>query len=330
MAQSPIVATVDFEQDGLQHGFLRLPHSRDDSAWGSIMIPITTVRNGEGPTALLTGGNHGDEYEGPIALFDLAQSIDHSDIRGRVIIVPAMNYPAVRVARRTSPVDGGNLNRLFPGRPDGTITEKIAHYFDSVLLPRADIVLDIHSGGRSLDFLPFAAVHQLDDPAQQARCEAAMEAFGAPFSMLLLELDNKGMYDSAAEEKGKVFLSTELGGGGTSRAVTVGIAKRGVRDVLRHVGILAGEVEPRKSVRLNMPGDDCYLISQSNGLVEPCLDLGDAVEKGDPIARIWPIERSGVPPAVYEAPIDGLLAARHFPGLIQIGDCLAVIGVPDD
>lgn len=330
MSASSIVATVDYEKDGIQHGFLRLPYSRDESAWGSIMIPITSARNGDGPTALLTGGNHGDEYEGPIALFDLAQSIEPTDIQGRVIIVPAMNYPAVRVARRTSPLDGGNLNRLFPGRPDGTVTEKIAHYFDSVLLPKADIVLDIHSGGRSLDFLPFAAVHQLDDNVQQARCEAAMEAFGAPYSMLLLELDNKGMYDSAAEEKGKVFLSTELGGGGTSRAATVGIAKRGVRDVLRHAGILSGELEPRKSVRLNMPGDECYLISQSNGLVEPCQDLGGAVKKGDPIARIWPIERSGIMPSVYEAPIDGLLAARHFPGLIQTGDCLAVIGVPDD
>ena len=64
---SPITATVDFDADGVQHGFLRLPYSRDDSAWGSVMIPITVIKRGEGPTALLTGGNHGDEYEGPIA-----------------------------------------------------------------------------------------------------------------------------------------------------------------------------------------------------------------------------------------------------------------------
>ena len=63
-------------RDGVQHGFLRLPYSRDDSAWGSVMIPIAVIRNGKGPTALLTGGNHGDEYEGPIALFDLARTLD--------------------------------------------------------------------------------------------------------------------------------------------------------------------------------------------------------------------------------------------------------------
>ena len=70
---SPISASVDFERDGIQHGHLKLPYSRDDSAWGALMMPLTVIKRGEGPTALLTGGNHGDEYEGPIALFDLTR-----------------------------------------------------------------------------------------------------------------------------------------------------------------------------------------------------------------------------------------------------------------
>ena len=76
MKPSPVKSTIDFEQDGLQHGFLKLHHSHDELAYGSVMIPISMAKNGEGPTALLTGGNHGDEYEGPIALFDLARTID--------------------------------------------------------------------------------------------------------------------------------------------------------------------------------------------------------------------------------------------------------------
>src|SRR5918995_5155490 len=135
---SPIVPTVDFNQDGVQHGFLRLPYSRDDSAWGAVMIPITVIRNGEGPTALLTGANHGDEYEGPIALLKLANDLKPSQVSGRIMIVPAMNYPAFRAARRTSPIDAGNLNRIFPGRSDGNVTEKIADYFQRFLLPQAD------------------------------------------------------------------------------------------------------------------------------------------------------------------------------------------------
>ena len=91
MKPSPVKSTIDFEQDGLQHGFLKLLHSHNESAYGSVMIPISMAKNGEGPTALLTGGNHGDEYEGPIALLDLAQTIEPRQVRGRVILVPVMN-----------------------------------------------------------------------------------------------------------------------------------------------------------------------------------------------------------------------------------------------
>ena len=148
MRDNPIVPTIDLAADGVRHGFLRLPYSRDDSAWGSVMIPLTVVKNGSGPTALFAGANHGDEYEGPLALQELALELDPARIQGRVIIVPFMNYPAFRAGLRTSPIDRGNLDRTFPGRPDGTVTEKIADYFARTLLPEADIVLD---------FIPAAA-----------------------------------------------------------------------------------------------------------------------------------------------------------------------------
>jgi N-alpha-acetyl-L-2,4-diaminobutyrate deacetylase len=324
---SPIRPSVDYNQDGVQHGFLRLPYSRDDSAWGAVMIPIAVIKNGEGPTALLTGANHGDEYEGPIALLKLAGSLKPSEVNGRVIIVPAMNYPAFRAGRRTSPIDMGNLNRLFPGRPDGSVTEKIADYFQRFLLPLADIVLDYHSGGRTLEFLPFAAVHELPDKEQEARCVAAMEAFNAPYSMKLLELDAVGMYDTAAEEQGKIFVSTELGGGGSATTRSVRIADRGVRNLLIHAGILEGEMEMEPTVRLAMPGEEAYVISASEGVIEMCRDLGEEVEADQPVARVYPPDRTGAEPVVYRARMRGLLVGRHFPGLIKTGDCLAVIAV---
>ena len=186
MLDNPITPTIPLQQDGVHHGFLRLPYSRNDSAWGSVMIPISVVRNGEGPTALLTGANHGDEYEGPVALQNLAWELNTTDVVGRVIIVPAFNYPAFRAGCRNSPIDNGNMNRVFPGRPDGTVTEKIADYFQRTLVPMADVVVDIHSGGKTLEFLPLAAAHVLDDKIQQAECVAAMRVFNAPYSLLLL------------------------------------------------------------------------------------------------------------------------------------------------
>lgn len=324
---SPIAPTVDFEKDGVQHGFLRLPYSRDDSAWGSVMIPIAVIRNGQGPTALLTGANHGDEYEGPLALFELARTLDAGVVSGTVIIVPAMNYPAFRAGTRTSPLDRGNLNRTFPGKPDGTVTEKIADYFQRCLLPRSDIVLDFHSGGRTLDFLPYCAGHYRPDKELEAKGFAAVEAFAAPWSMKMIEIDAVGMFDTAAEEMGKLFVTTELGGGGTARAETVRIARRGVLNVLRHAGIVAGAVDRQPTQWLDMPSGDCFHFAEHDGMIETTVDLGEPVRKGEVVARIHDVTRTGMAPHEIRAKMDGLLAARHFPGLVKAGDCAAVLAV---
>lgn len=326
---SPISPTIDLDARGVQHGFLRLPFSRDDSAWGSVMIPIAMIRNGSGPTALLTGGNHGDEYEGPLALYELARTLDPADVSGTVIIVPALNYPAFRAGTRTSPIDKGNMNRSFPGAPDGTVTQKIADYVQRHLLPRADIVLDFHSGGRTLDFVPFCAAHILPDKAQEAKAFAAVEAFAAPYSVKMLEIDAVGMFDTAAEEMGKVFVTTELGGGGTARAETVRIARKGVMNVLRHTGIVAGAVERTPTSWLDMPDGDCFSFAEDDGMIETMIDLGERVQRGMVVARIHGTGRTGIAPIEIKAKMDGILAARHFPGLVKAGDCAAVVAVPE-
>lgn len=326
--KTPISATIPFDQDGIHHGFLKLPYSRDDSAWGAIMIPICVIKNGVGKTALLTGANHGDEYEGPIVLQELATTIQPADITGRLIIIPFFNYPAFLHGTRTSPLDGGNMNRAFPGAPDGTNTQKIADYFQHHLLPLADIAIDFHSGGKTLDFVPFAAAHILDDKTTEAKCFAAIKAFNAPYTVQLREIDSAGMYDNAVEDMGKILVTTELGGGGTADRDTVAIARKGLRNCLIHMGILSGEMQIDDSITLTMPDDDCYSFAESDGLFEMLVSLGEAVEKGQNIAKIWPKDRTGMAPVIYRAKRDGLLISRHFPGLIQSGDCLAVIGVP--
>ncbi|SFA83650.1 N-alpha-acetyl-L-2,4-diaminobutyrate deacetylase [Rhizobium sp. NFR07] len=322
---SPITPSVDFGAKGVQHGHLRLPYSRDDSAWGSVMIPICIIASGEGPTALLTGANHGDEYEGPAALFELAQMLDPAQVSGRIIIVPALNYPAFRAGTRTSPIDRGNLNRSFPGRPDGTVTEKIADYVTRHLIPLADIVLDFHSGGKTLDFLPYAAAHELPDKDNEARCFEAVAAFAAPYSMKMLEIDAVGMLDTTVEEMGKVFVTTELGGAGTASARTIEIARKGSLNLLRHAGILNGSPEVQPTRWLDMPSSDCFTFAEDDGLIAFARDLGEPVRTGETIARVYPVGKTGLAPIEYRAAMDGMLAARHVPGLIKTGDCLSVI-----
>jgi len=188
-------------------------------------------------------------------------------------------------------------------------------------------VLDIHSGGKTLEFLPFAAYHELEDSKQQQACEAATRAFAAPFYISLVEIDAGGMYDTQAEKMGKVFVSTELGGGGTTTPLSAEIGKRGAHNFLVHAGIL--DMEPiaadTPSVKLDMQQDNAYVFSEHNGLLEPCVALGDPVRKGDLIARVYSTERTGSKPVNYFAASDGIIVGRHFPSLIKIGDFMNVI-----
>jgi N-alpha-acetyl-L-2,4-diaminobutyrate deacetylase len=244
-----------------------------------------------------------------------------------VIIVPAMNFPAFQSCDRVSPIDGVNMNRTYPGKPDGTVTQIIADYFSRVLLPMADIALDIHSGGKTLDCLPFAASHVLENKKQEEACEAAAKAFGAPFLVKMLELDSGGMYDSQAESMGKIFVTTELGGGGTSSPYTVEIAKRGVDNLLIHAGIMKAELRPNSTatVSLNMPDDRSFVCCEHHGLIEPVVALGDTVSAGDLLAKIHNIDRTACAPIEYFAKRDGMVIIKHSPSIANMGDNIFVI-----
>lgn len=324
MHPSPASCSVDYDAKGVQHGYISIPHSRDDSAYGAVMLPVAVIGNGEGPTVLFTGGNHGDEYQGPLALIKLANSLRADEVQGRVIIVPTMNQPAFAAARRTSPIDQGNLNRAFPGSPTGTMTQKIADYFTRCLLPLADYVMDIHDGGKTLEFVPMCATHVLADKSAQAIGKRAVDAFGAPYSCELVEIDALGMWDTTVEESGTIFITTELGGTGTTRPDWSEIMDIGVRNVLQHWGVLAGAPVVRATQQLVVPEQGGYIISSSDGLIDWLVSPGDQIRVGQPIARVHNPVHLGVAAIEYEATLDGILAMKHFPGLVKMGDAIAM------
>lgn len=156
-----------------------------------------------------------------------------------------------------------------------------------------------------------------------------MRAFNAPYSMILRELDPTGLFDTAVEDAGKIFVSTELGGGGTATASSAAIAKRGARNLLKHIGVIAGDPEIRPSLRIDTTLDGCFHFAPADGMVEFLVDLGGDLEPSQPMANIWPLDRTGADPMVVEAQRSGILAGRHHPGLIQHGDCLGVVAAVD-
>lgn len=328
---SRITTKVDLDGLGKQFGTLNVPYSRNESAWGAVPIPIAVIANGSGPTLLFTAAAHGDEYEGPIALMDLARSINPDQVQGRILLLPALNLPAVATATRLSPIDGLNMNRIYPGRRDGTVSEMIADFVMSQLVARADVVVDLHSGGKTLNFVPSAVMHYLADAELMARTLAAVRAFGAPIGLVLRELDSQGMLDTAVEDMGRLFISTELGGGGTVTRHSAAVAKRGVRNLLAHFGVLDEAPAPPDADgwpptrMMHTPDADCYVIAEHAGIYEPLVDLGEPVADGQPIGQIHAYDDPHLRPRLYRAFRSGTLYCRHVPGLTQKGDCLAVI-----
>ena len=289
MANEPKVGiSIDIEAEGKQFGHLSVPHSRNESGWGALHLPVVSIRNGDGPTVVLTGGNHGDEYEGPIALLKLVRALEPSRISGRVIRDPGPQLSRRHGRRaRVSPIDGVNMNRAFPGRRDGSVSQMIAHFVQHRILPVCDALFDIHSGGKTMMFSPFACYHRLPDEALTRRAREAVAAMAAPISLELVELDAEGMLDTAVEDMGKLFVGTELGGGGTTTTGTVAIAETAVRNLLAHLGVMDEKPVSRAarglppSREMHMPDPGCYLIADDAGLYEALVDLDAGVRQGE-------------------------------------------------
>ena len=322
--KSRIMSEIDFDRDGKHQGFLRLPHSVHRSAYGWLAFPIVCIKNGAGPSVYLQSGNHGDEYEGQVALMKLCRELEAEHIRGRVIIFPTANAPAARAGLRTSPIDGGNLNRSFPGDPDGTPTEMIAHYIESVLLELADYVLDLHSGGSSMMMVPFAEIKESGDTEWNARTRALLQAFGCPISCVTEVVDDRTMA-AAAVRRGNIFLGTELGGGGTVTPGALAIGENGVRRALKHLGILPPDypVEEAGEIRMmQVGGSEYYVFAPDDGLFEPFVDLEATVGKGQPAGAIHFPETPWREPSIAGFDLDGFVLMKRMPGRTQRGDCL--------
>lgn len=329
--RSPITTQIDFEKDGKQQGYLRVPHSRNSSAWGSVLIPITVIKNGSGPTVLFVGGNHGGEYEGPVSLMKLSRELQPENVRGRIIIMPALNLPAVVAGQRVSPIDGKDMNRVFPGAPNGTMTQIIAHYVHEVLLPLSDAVIDLHAGGYSLRLIPFMSMHYLENETQTRQTFAAMQAFEAPVSLVMKEISGEGLLDYAVERMGKIFLCAELGSAGTLSPQVVKIAEVGVRNLLVHFGLIEGELLTRESQGLppsrvmEVPEPENYHLAMANGIYESFYELDDWVKAGSPVGQIHFVENIAWEPQPIIAQRSGMLLCTRGPGFVEIGDSVAVV-----
>ena len=211
-----------------------------------IPIPIAVIANGEGPTVFLAAGTHGDEYEGQVILRRMIHNLDPASVSGRLIIMPALNYPAVLASARISPLDDGNLARVFPGEEGASPTLSIAHFVDSKILPLCNALMDLHSGGRAADMIPQTYLCRGSDPALNARRLELLDVFAAPLTVVAGEEASPGYLDySAAERYGIASFSNELGGGGGVDLDGLEVGTNGVNRVLHHLGVIPAPADTK-------------------------------------------------------------------------------------
>ena len=327
--RSPIKSEIDFDAEGKQVGFLRLPHSVHRSAYGWLPIPVASIRRGVGPTVLVMAGNHGDEYEGQIIVSRLIREIESDMITGQIILLPMANFPAAEAGLRTSPLDDGNLNRCFPGNPSGSPTEIIAHFIESTLIAQSQYVIDLHSGGSSLlyDGANMLALTPRD-ASESDRVKALLESFGLPKAFL--HAPNPVTLSSAARRQNAISIVTELGGAGMVTPTILRQAYQGLLHLLGHVGVLHGSLvpteAPSKTRLMHIDASRHYVYAREAGLFEPCVELGASVRPGDLAALIhFPARPEREPEKVFFSG-DGIVICKRVPAQVRAGDCLFQLG----
>lgn len=321
---------IDWETPGARR--YSIPFTMDGT-WGRARIPLYVACSGKpGKTIVAIGGTHGDEYEGPVGLKNLIAEFDPSSlVSGRLIVIPVFNVPAFKAARRDSPLDGVNMNRAFPGDPAGSVTSRMARFLTDNVLPKADVVIDIHSGGAGFEIVRCMSFHEVDDPVAFQSFKQTALLFGTPFVMIYTSGMGTGLLTEESEAMGKTTIGSELGFGASTDLQGVRWAHQGTLNVMREQSLLADPI-----VRLTNPDldrqrvvkaldIDRWVTSPADGVIEPVAALGSFVRGGDLVARLHDFDRWDEPAFEIRADQDGYVMCRKFRAATQQGEVVMVI-----
>lgn len=331
------IHSIDFSADGKQTGHLSVPFSVDRSPYFQVKIPIARFRKGEGPSLLLMAGNHGDEYEGELQLARLIRKLDVASMRGSVTILPTTNTPAVMAAKRCSPLDGGNLNRAFPGDPSGTPTARLAWFLEHDLFPRHEVVFDIHSGGTSMAHLLTTLIERQADEARFRRALSLMRAMKPAYAFIADNGPAAPTSMGAAARAGAIGVSGEFGGGGTVTPESMAFTAQAIDNLLIALGIVDAPVltpgleRPQPALQLlslSRHSQGIYAIRR--GWFEPAVALGTRVAADDLAGWYHDLERIEDAEEPLHFAESGIVISERLHCDSQAGDCLIQVAEPID
>jgi predicted deacylase len=293
-------------------------------------IPITTIRGVEaGPVLALIAGNHGYEYPPILALQQFRNWIDSGDLRGTVVMVHVANMPSF-LGRTVyfSPVDGKNLNRVYPGRFYGTVSERIAFAITTEVIEKSDYVLDLHCGDGNESLRPYVYQTVTGNKKMDGDLARLARAFG--IDHILIDRGRptdpaRSIYCSnTAITRGKPAITVESGFLGTSDPASVEIIVRGIQGVLRELNMMDGGPTPLSTATYLDPSE--VLMSPATGILYPHVERDQTVSKGAVLAHIT--DFFGQTIAEIQAPLDGLVLYIVATPPITRGQPVACIGAP--
>lgn len=307
-------------------GVLAVPAGSD----AALDVPVAVVSGARpGPVLALVAGAHGTEYASIIAVEKLIDRLDPAEVSGTVILVPLLNTPSFeQKVPHVNPVDGKNMNRFYPGKADGTQTERTLAVVTRQVVEPCDYLIDFHGGDLDEDLRPYSYWLKTGNEKQDAVSRQMALAFGLGTIVIAADRPtdpNASRYlDSTASTRGKAALTVEAGRAGTVAPEDVAALVDGTLSVMRLLKMLPGSPSPVEhpvwieSVQT--------IASEQTGIFHPLVARGEYVAEGMKIGYVT--DYVGRPVFEARAPKAGVVLYVCAVPSMKKGDTIATVGIP--
>lgn len=262
-------------------GYLQVLTDTDGT---SFQVPLLVAAGKvEGPTFWVQGCIHGDEYGGAASIIRFFQELDVSQLRGTFVGVPVTNLPSFKGRSRISPLDGANLNRIFPGNPEGTYSQRLAHTLLKTITETADYVIDLHSGGNALH-VPYFVI------CKDGETEAAKKSL-----WLAERMGTNVIWSSVGDEVGQGIgtahilkngipnVTVEVGGGTVSEEHER-LYKLAIENAMKALEMIPGEAPVQENYTVYKKAH--FFFAGAGGLFVPACEVGCVLKKGELIGSV--------------------------------------------
>jgi hypothetical protein len=306
-------------------GYIAVPAGID----AATNIPVIVVNGAKpGPVLALVAGSHGTEYASILALQQLAQAADPAELAGTFVILPLINIPSfAQKVPHLNPVDSKNMNRFYPGKPDGTQTERVSWAIAKQVVERCDYLIDLHGGDLDENLRRYSYLAETGKAAQDAMSKAMVLAFGLDHIILQdfrtpVAPGGATTITRYASSSGKPCVTAEAGHAGTSDASDIDALIQGCWNVARHLKMLPGNSAPvEHPLWLSKVS---IVTSDSDGVFYPTVSPEAYVSQGMKIGYVTDYFGKKVQDAT--APIAGVVLYISAVPSLKKGDTIAHIG----